>query len=68
MSYISTKAKLLINVDKTKNVINSGYKLTKRSKPIDRSYTTFGGNGCLTKEQYEKGMSLSKKMKKMSSW
>ena len=67
MSFISTKAKLLINIDKTINTVNSGYKLMKR-KPMDRSYTTFGGNGCLTKEQYEKGMSLSRKMKNMSSW
>ena len=67
MSFISTKAKLLINVNKTINTVNSGYKLMKR-KSIDRSYTTFGGNGCLTKEQYEKGMSLSRKMKNMSSW
>lgn len=67
MSFISTKAQLLINVNKTINTVNSGYKLMKR-KSIDRSYTTFGGNGCLTKEQYEKGMSLSRKMKNMSSW
>ena len=67
MSFISTKAKLLINVNKTINTVNSGYKLMKR-KSIDRSYTTYGGNGCLTKEQYEKGMSLSRKMKNMSSW
>ena len=67
MSFISTKEKLLINVNKTINTVNSGYKLMKR-KSIDRSYTTFGGNGCLTKEQYEKGMSLSRKMKNMSSW
>lgn len=67
MSFISTKAQLLINVNKTINTVNSGYRLMKR-KSIDRSYTTFGGNGCLTKEQYEKGMSLSRKMKNMSSW
>ena len=67
MSFISTKAQLLINIDKTINTVNSGYKLMKR-KSIDRSYTTYGGNGCLTKEQYEKGMSLSRKMKNMSSW
>ena len=67
MSFISTKAQLLINVNKTINTVNSGYKLMKR-KSIDRSYTTYGGNGCLTKEQYEKGMSLSRKMKNMSSW
>ena len=67
MSFISTKTKLLINVNKTINTVNSGYKLMKR-KSIDRSYTTYGGNGCLTKEQYEKGMSLSRKMKNMSSW
>ena len=67
MSFISTKAQLLINVNKTINTVNSGYKLMKR-KSIDRSYKTYGGNGCLTKEQYEKGMSLSRRMKNMSSW
>ena len=55
MSFISTKAKLLINMDKAFNTLNTGY-------------TTFGGNGYLTKEQYEKGMSLSRKMKNKSSW
>ena len=40
----------------------------RKFKPIDRSYTTFGGNGYLTKEQYEKGMALSRRMRHMSSW
>ena len=30
MSFISTKAQLLINIDKTINTVNSGYKLMKR--------------------------------------
>lgn len=68
MSFISTKAKLLINMDKAFNTLNTGYRLTKKAIPIDRTYTTFGGNGYLTKEQYEKGMSLSRKMKNKSSW
>lgn len=68
MSHISTKAKLFINVNKTCKTFNGRYKLIKKRKPIDRTYTTFGGNGCLTKEQYEKAMTLSRKMKKMSSW
>lgn len=64
MSHISTKAALLIPPDKKFPKV----KTYKKFKMIDRSYTTFGGNGCLTKEQYEKGMSLSRKMKNMSAW
>lgn len=64
MSYISIKAASLKGTDKR----FPRAKTYKKFKPIDRSYTTFGGNGCLTKEQYEKGMSLSRKMRNMSAW
>ncbi len=36
--------------------------------PIDRSYTSFGGNGTLTEEQYEEGMQLFKKMRNCRYW
>lgn len=64
MSHISIKAASLKGPDKR----FSKQKTYKKFKPVDRSYTTFGGNGCLTKEQYEKGMSLSRRMRHMSSW
>lgn len=35
---------------------------------IDRTETSFGGKGCLTKEQYEQAMALVKKMRNMSAW
>ena len=35
---------------------------------IDRTETSFGGKGCLTKEQYEQAMALVKKMRNVSAW
>ena len=42
----------------------------KAPKPVDRSYTNFAGSNAppLTKEQWDKGMALSHKMKNMSAW
>lgn len=40
----------------------------KKNIKIDRTETCFGGKGCLTKEQYEKAMSLSRQMREMSVW
>lgn len=64
MSYISIQAKLF------KEARQRNYKLArgKEEARIDRTYTTFGGNGILTQEQWEKGMQLSKKMKDYSAW
>ena len=64
MSHISIKAASLKGPERR----FSRNKLYRKFKPIDRSYTTFGGNGYLTKEQYEKGMALSRRMRHMSSW
>lgn len=64
MSYISIKAASLKGPERRFSM----KKTYRKFKPIDRSYITFGGNGSLTKEQYEKGMSLSRRMKHMSSW
>lgn len=66
MSYISTQAKLNTQTKRF------GHKKTNHSckhKTIaDCEETTFGGTLILTKEQYEKGMALSRKMKDMSAW
>lgn len=35
---------------------------------IDQTETSFGGKGCLTKEQYEQAMALVKKMRTVSAW
>ena len=63
MSKISTEAKLYIQSKRF------GHK-RRVSKPVDRSYTNFAGSNVptLTKEQYDKSMVLSRKMKNMSAW
>ena len=62
MSYISTQAKLKAQTKRF------GHKC-RSSKPVDRSYTNFAGSNVptLTKEQYDKAMALSHKMKNMSA-
>lgn len=65
MSYISVKAQLL--AEKKKKL--QRYKVAKNNRAgIDFTYTCFGGNSVLTKEQYDNAMKLSKKMKNMSAW
>ena len=63
MSYISTQAKL--NTQSRR----FGHK-SRASNPVDRSYSNFAGSNApyLSKEQYEKAMALSRKMKNMSAW
>lgn len=70
MSYASIKAKLNIPpnktvIVKTRNcqIVSNEYKTIATSEE-----TTLGGTLHLTKEQYEKGMALSRKMKNMSAW
>lgn len=66
MSYISTQAKLHTQTKRF------GHKKTNHNCKIktiaDCEETTFGGTLFLSKEQYEKGMALSRKMAKMSAW
>lgn len=63
MSYISTQAKLKAQTKRF------GHKC-RASKPVDRSYSNFAGSNApyLSKEQYEKAMALSRKMRTMSAW
>lgn len=63
MSKISTEAKLNTQSKRF------GHKC-RASKPVDRSYTNFSGSNApyLSKEQYEKAMALSHKMRHMSAW
>ncbi len=63
MSKISTEAKLYIQSKRF------GHKC-RASKPVDRSYSNFAGSNVptLTKEQYDKAMSVYHKMKNMSAW
>ena len=66
MSYVSTQAKLYA-ASKKLGRKKTNYK--HKTKTIaDCEETTFGGTLILTKEQYEKGMALSHKMKNMSAW
>ncbi len=64
MSYISAQAKMSAASKRLGAKCNAG----KKTTGIDRSETSFGGKGCLTKKQYEKAMSLSRKMRNMSAW
>lgn len=64
MSYISVQAK----VNAASQRLGSKCGKSKKASKIDRTETSFGGKGCLTKEQYEKGMALSQKMQHMSAW
>ena len=63
MSKISTEAKLNIQSKRF------GHKC-RASKLVDRSYTNFAGSNApiLTKEQWDKAMTLSHKYKTMSAW
>lgn len=65
MSYISLCAKL--------NIPPSGKRMcrivsNKHKTIADCEETTFGGTLFLSKEQYEKAMALSRKMRHMSAW
>lgn len=66
MSHVSSQAKMYVDTRRF------GRKKTYRRythKTIATSEgTTFGGTLSLSKEQYEKGMALSRKMRNMSSW
>lgn len=64
MSYVSTQAKMYASTKRFGAKRNS----SKKAPMIDRTETSFGGKGCLTKEQYEKGMALSRRMRNMSAW
>lgn len=64
MSYVSTQAKMYTASKRRSPRHNASQNATR----IDRTETSFGGKGCLTKEQYEKGMALSRKMRNMSAW
>lgn len=65
MSYISTQAKLNTQTKRFGHKKNVCY---KHKTIADCEETTFGGTLILTKEQYEKGMALSRKMRNMSAW
>lgn len=64
MSYVSAQAKVYADSKQYTSKFNE----SQIASRIDWTETTFGGKGCLTKEQYEKGMALSRKMRKMSTW
>lgn len=64
MSYVSAQAK----VNAANKQLDAKHNASKVAASIDRTETSFGGKGCLTKEQYEKGMALSRKMRNMSAW
>ena len=63
MSYISTQAKLKTQSKRFRHKCRA-------SKPVDRSYSNFAGSNApyLSKEQYEKAMALSRRMRTMSAW
>lgn len=65
MSQVSAKAKCFVEEKQRLQQIRSE---VMKFKGIDRSYTSFGGNGILTKEQYEEGMQLFKKMRNCRYW
>lgn len=66
MSYVSTQAKLYLFPRRFgRKKIN---RCSKHKTIADCEETTFGGTLFLSKEQYEKGMALSRKMRHMSSW
>ena len=64
MSYVSAQAKVYADSKQRTS------KLSEREVAlrIDWAETSFGGKGCLTKEQFEKGMALSRKMRTMTAW
>lgn len=64
MSYVSAQAKVYADSRYNRPRPYTGI----RHEPRDWNETSFGGKGCLTKEQYERGMALSRKMRTMSEW
>ena len=66
MSYVSTQAKLYLYTRRFGR--KKTYRHSKHKTIADCEETTFGGTLSLSKEQYEKGMALSRKMKNMSAW
>ena len=66
MSYISTQAKL--NTQTKRFGHKKTYTRVKHKTIADCEETTFGGTLFLSKEQYEKAMALSRKMRNMSAW
>ena len=66
MSHVSSQAKMYAN---TKRFGRKKIYRSYKHKTITTSEgTTFGGTLFLSKEQYEKGMAVSHKMRGMSSW
>ena len=66
MSYVSMQAKMLGYPKRFPH--KKTYSRVKHKTVADCEETTFGGTLTLTKEQYEKGMALSRKMAKMRAW
>ena len=66
MSYVSSLAKMYAYPKRFGH--KKAYTCAKHKTIADCKETTFGGTLILTKEQYEKGMALSRKMAKMSAW
>lgn len=66
MSYVSTQAKMYAYPKRFGH--KKTYTRVKHKTIVDCEETTFGGTLFLSKEQYEKGMALSRKMAKMSAW
>lgn len=64
MSYISIQAKLYSLTKQSKIKRN----LSKKTSMIDETETNTNEKSYLTKEQYEKGMALSRKMRSLSTW
>lgn len=64
MSYISIQAKLYSLTKQSKIRRN----LSKKTSMIDETETNTNEKSYLTKEQYEKGMALSRKMRSLSTW
>lgn len=64
MSYISIQAKLYSLTKQSKIKRN----LSKKTSMIDEIETNTNEKSYLTKEQYEKGMALSRKMRSLSTW
>ena len=64
MSYASARAKTYAAEKRFSAKRNANKEVAR----IDRTETCFGGKGCLTKEQYERGMALSRQMRNKSAW
>ena len=64
MSYVSAQAKVYAD----SRQYTPQFSISKIASRVDRTETSFGGKGCLTKEQYKKGTALARKMKKKSAW